>query len=171
VNEQSIGADAGLSGVSILGDDRAFGRGIEVGVVEDDKRRLPPSSSEIFLTVEATCFMSARPTSVEPVNETLRTMGFVVISSPIARASPVTTLSTPGRKPARDASSASASAENGVAPAGLMMTVQPAASAGETLRVIIEDGKFHGVIAAQTPTGCLITMSRRSLPMVGITSP
>ncbi len=63
------------------------------------------------------------------------------------------------------------SAENGVASAGLMTTVQPAASAGETLRVIIEHGKFHGVIAAQTPTGSLMTTRRRSLAMVGITSP
>jgi hypothetical protein len=31
--------------------------------------------------------------------------------------------------------------------AGFSTTVQPAASAGETLRVIIEHGKFHGVIA------------------------
>ena len=31
--------------------------------------------------------------------------------------------------------------------------MQPAASAGATLRVIIEAGKFHGVIAAHTPTG------------------
>ena len=81
------------------------------------------------------------------------------------------TLRTPGGKPARAASSASASAENGVAAAGLITTVHPAASAGETLRVIIDDGKFHGVIAAQTPTGSLITTRRRSLPIVGMTSP
>ena len=36
-------------------------------------------------------------------------------------------------------------------------TVQPAASAGETFRVIIDMGKFHGVIAATTPTGALTT--------------
>ena len=52
-----------------------------------------------------------------------------------------------------------------------MTTVQPAASAGATLRVIIEQGKFHGVIATQTPTGCFSTTSRRSFPIVGITSP
>ncbi len=132
---------------------------------------LPPSSSEIFLIVGATCFIRRRPTSVEPVNESLRTVGFAHISPPIAGASPVTTLSTPGGNPARCASSASASAEYGVASAGLMTTVQPAASAGATLRVIIDDGKFHGVIAAQTPTGSLTTTSRRSLEIVGITSP
>jgi hypothetical protein len=53
----------------------------------------------------------------------------------------------------------------------LLTTVQPAASAGATLRVIIECGKFQGVIAAHTPTACLTTTRRRSLPIVGITSP
>ena len=43
---------------------------------------------------------------------------------------------------------------------GLEHHVQPAASAGETLRVIIEQGKFHGVMAPQTPIGCLIASSR-----------
>ena len=31
--------------------------------------------------------------------------------------------------------------------------VQPAASAGATLRGIMDMGKFHGVMAAATPTG------------------
>jgi hypothetical protein len=34
----------------------------------------------------------------------------------------------------------------------LWLTVQPAASAGATLRVIIDIGKFQGVMAATTPT-------------------
>jgi hypothetical protein len=34
--------------------------------------------------------------------------------------------------------------------------VHPAARAGATFRVIIENGKFHGVMAATTPTGCLM---------------
>lgn len=34
------------------------------------------------------------------------------------------------------------------------LTVQPAARAGDTLRVIMEKGKFQGVMAATTPTGC-----------------
>ena len=59
---------------------------------------LPPSSSEIFLIVGATCFISRRPTSVEPVNDSLRTVGFAHISPPIDGASPVMTLSTPGRE-------------------------------------------------------------------------
>jgi hypothetical protein len=55
--------------------------------------------------------------------------------------------------------------------AGFSTTVQPAASAGETLRVIIEHGKFHGVIAPQTPIGCLMASSRASARWVGMVSP
>ena len=75
------------------------------------KGALPPSSSEIFFTVGAACFISSRPTSVEPVKEILRTTGLAQSSPPIAGASPVMMLSTPLGKPARSASSASASAE------------------------------------------------------------
>jgi hypothetical protein len=72
---------------------------------------LPPSSSDSFLIVGATCAMSLRPTSVEPVNESLRTVGLAHISPPTCDALPITTLNTPGGNPARCASSASASAE------------------------------------------------------------
>src|SRR5258705_3738934 len=114
---------------------------------------LPPNSSESFLIVGATCCMSRRPTSVDPVNDSLRTSGLAHISPPIADALPVITLSTPAGNPARCASSASAKAEYGVASAGLMTTVQPAASAGATLRVILVHRKYHGVMPAHTPTG------------------
>src|ERR671935_204823 len=100
-----------------------------------------------------------------------RTAGCSHKTLPIGGASPVTMLNTPAGMPAFSASAASASADSGVSLAGLSTTVQPAASAGETLRVIIEFGKFHGVMAPQTPIGCLITTSLRSLPTVGIVSP
>jgi hypothetical protein len=90
---------------------------------------LPPSSSETFLISFAHCSISWRPISVEPVNESLRTSGLPVSSLPTSLAAPVTTLNTPGI-PARLASSASASAENGVWLAGLSTIVQPAANAG-----------------------------------------
>jgi hypothetical protein len=64
---------------------------------------------------------------------------------------------TPAGTPARNASSASASADSGVCSAGLTTTVQPAANAGATLRVIMAIGKFHGVMAAHTPIACLMT--------------
>src|ERR1700734_554082 len=102
---------------------------------------LPPSSRDIFLTVAAHCAMSFLPISVEPVKVSLRTVGFDVISPPMAEADPVITLNTPCGMPALAASSANASAEYGVSVAGLHTSVQPAASAGPTLRVIIAAGK------------------------------
>jgi hypothetical protein len=53
----------------------------------------------------------------------------------------------------------------------LRTIVQPAASAGAALRVGIAEGKFHGVIPAETPTGCLRTTMRRSGSGDGIVSP
>jgi hypothetical protein len=37
--------------------------------------------------------------------------------------------------------------------------------------VIIAAGKFHGVIAATTPIGCLMTTMRESARKVGLISP
>jgi hypothetical protein len=56
---------------------------------------LPPSSSETFLTVLAHCDISSFPTCVDPVNDSLRTIGFDVSSPPMSDADPVTTLKTP----------------------------------------------------------------------------
>ena len=106
--------------------------------------------------------MSSLPTAVEPVNDSLRTLSLPVNSPPMAAASPVTTLITPAGMPARCASSAMASAEKGVCGAGLMTMGQPAPSAGPALRVIMAAGKFHGVMAATTPTGWRSTMMRLS---------
>src|SRR5690606_5149044 len=109
-----------------------------------------------FFTVLAHCSMRILPISVEPVKVSIRTLGFEVSSPPITLALPVTTLKTPFGTPARSASSASANAVSGVSDAGLQTTVQPTANAGATLRVIMAAGKFHGVMAATTPTGCLM---------------
>jgi hypothetical protein len=135
------------------------------------KGALPPSSSESFLIVEAHCAISRRPTSVDPVNDNFRTRELAVSAPPMASGSPVSTFSTPAGRRAACARRASASAVSGVCSAGLTTTVQPAASAGATLRVIIASGKFHGVIAAQTPTGWRIVSSRRSAAGLGMVSP
>ena len=103
--------------------------------------------------VDAHCSINNFPICVEPVNETLRTAGCEVKTAPISRALPVTTLITPFGIPACSANATKAKADNGVSDAGLIMTVQPAAKAGPTLRVIMALGKFHGVMAATTPTG------------------
>jgi hypothetical protein len=125
------------------------------------KGALPPSSRLIFLIVGAHCAARMRPTSVEPVNDRWRTTSLAHSTLPISiepALSAVRMFSTPAGMPARWASSATASADSGVCSAGLMITGQPAASAGATLRVIIAIGKFHGVMAAHTPIGCLMTM-------------
>ena len=128
------------------------------------KGALPPSSSDTFFTVEAHCDISSLPTAVEPVKLSLRTIGLLVSSPPIAFESPVTTERTPAGTPARSARTHMASAEYGVSSEGLTTIVQPAASAGPTLRVIIAAGKFQGVIAAVTPIGCFSTTMRLSRP-------
>ncbi len=88
-----------------------------------------------------------------------------------AAASPTTTLNTPAGMPARAANTARASAVSGVCSAGLTTAVQPTARAGATLRVIMAAGKFHGVIAAQTPTGSRVTSRRLSALLDGTISP
>src|SRR5690606_17974801 len=93
------------------------------------------------------------PTSVDPVKVIFLMIGFSQISSPISPALPVTMLTTPLGMPASSHSAPQARPEYGVCEAGLTTTVQPAAIAGAILRASIEDGKFHGVIAAMTPTG------------------
>src|SRR6185437_3184753 len=107
------------------------------------KGALPPSSSPSFFTPTDACRYRILPTSVEPVKPTKRTAGCSHSTLPIADELPVSTLNTPLGIPAFAASATSASAVNGVSFAGLSTTVQPAASAGETLRVIIEQGKFQ----------------------------
>ncbi len=135
------------------------------------KGALPPSSRPTFFTVAAAWRISSLPTSVEPV----KPMNFTSAAShqtlPMAGASPVMTLSTPAGMPARWASSASASAVSGVSGAGLITAVQPAASAGLTLRVIMAAGKFQGVIAAMTPIGWRITITRAPGKGEGMVSP
>ena len=47
----------------------------------------------------------------------------------------------------------SRSVDRGASSEGLITIVQPAASAGPSLYATSSSGKFHGVIAATTPTG------------------
>ena len=73
--------------------------------------------------------------------------------------------------PAAATASTTNRSESGVTLAGLMTTVQPAARAGAILRVAIASGKFHGVMAPQTPIGCRIASRRASARWVGMVSP
>ena len=114
------------------------------------------------------------PTGVEPVKVILRTRASASHASTTAGVrsrDAVTMFSTPGGTPASSASFTSASEVSGVSSAGLHTTVQPAASAGAILRAIIAAGKFHGVIAATTPTGSFSASMRRPDTGAGMTSP
>ncbi len=112
---------------------------------------LPPSSMDSRLSVGAACSIRMRPTRVEPVKDSFRTRGEVDSTVPMSRGRPVTTLSA--SMPDSCASTASASAVNGVISEGFTTMAQPAASAAPALRVIMAAGKFHGVMATERPTG------------------
>ena len=110
-----------------------------------------PSSS-------ATCFRGARcfsfqPTSPEPVNVRAATRSSSMRTSPISDDEPATTLSHPAGSPASCMSSASKSADSGVADAGLSTMAQPAARAGAILCATRLHGKLNGEIAPTTPRG------------------
>ena len=132
---------------------------------------LPPSSKESFFTVFALCCIKILPTAVLPVNEIFLTFEFEVISLPISSGSPVIIFITPFGNPACSARTTNAIAVSGVCSAGLIIKVHPAASPGAHFLVIIAAGKFQGVIAAQTPMGCLRVIMRLSFIGSGRTSP
>src|SRR6185369_15780222 len=97
--------------------------------------------------------ITAVPVAVEPVKATLSTPGCSASGAPASGPKPVSTLKTPGGKPASSNSFANSKVEAGACSAGLATTVQPAASAGPSFHVSSSTGEFHGVIAATTPTG------------------
>src|SRR5699024_6223252 len=98
------------------------------------------------------------------------TSGLLVISSPISCAEPITKFRTPLGKFASWKHLNISIADNGVIAAGFNTDVQPAAMAGANLRVIIDKGKFQGVIAAHTPMGFFNTIKCFSVCDPGITS-
>src|SRR6202022_2714799 len=122
---------------------------------------LPPSSIEQLITFSAACASRMRPTSVEPVNDNLRTRGSLSIALTTSdERFDGMTFTTPFGTPACSSRSATAGADRGVPDAGLRMTVQPAASAGPILRVAMAAGKFQGVTSTETPIGWCSTRMR-----------
>ena len=115
---------------------------------------LPPSSRVTRLSVPATALAISRPTSVEPVNATLSTSGWLTSACPVPPA-PVTMLTTPGGRSACWQISAKSSAVRGVVSAGLSTTVLPQASAGAIFQASISSGKFQGMTWPATPSGVL----------------
>ncbi len=136
------------------------------------KGACPPNSNDRRFMVSVACFMRILPTSVEPVKDSLRTRSSSMMAVVMSGASsPTTTDSTPLGSPASSKTVASSRAVSGVSSEGLITMLQPAASAGANLRVIIAAGKFQGVMAAVTPTGRFSTRMRLSGELAGTVSP
>ena len=114
---------------------------------------LPPSSMVVRLKCRAAVSLMRRPVASEPVKATLATSGCSTSGMPTSLPKPVTTLTTPGGKPASAISFMNSSVDTEVNSEGFTTTVLPAASAGASLNARISSGEFHGQIATQTPRG------------------
>ena len=112
---------------------------------------LPPSSSVTRLRSGAADRATFLPVSTEPVKLILRGTGCVVMKAPRS-SPPLTMLTTPGGKTSRS-SSPTFSVVSGVYGDGLSTSVLPARSAGAIFQKARVSGKFHGVMAATTPSG------------------
>src|SRR5215510_9851003 len=93
------------------------------------------------------------PVASDPVNATFATSGCSTSGAPTSGPKPVTTLTTPGGKPAASTSFMNSSTEAEVNSDGLITTVLPAANAGASFHVVNRSGEFQGTIAAMTPSG------------------
>ena len=112
---------------------------------------LPPSSRVTLAMWSAASFMTCLPVSVEPVKATLSTPGWRTRAHPVVGPKPVTTLKTPGGKPASSKSLANSSVEAGVCSAVFTTKVQPAARAGASLQVEQEERRVPGRDGADHP--------------------
>ena len=114
---------------------------------------LPPSSRETFLRLPVAALATSRPDRGRTGEGHLVHAGVGGDGAADDGPGPVTTLRTPGGRPASWHSSASRSVDSDVSSAGLRTTVLPVASAGASFQAAIDIGKFHGTIAPTTPTG------------------
>ncbi len=118
---------------------------------------LPPSSSVTRFMVSAPARKIALPTAVEPVNDTLAISGFELSSAPTTSPRPLTTLNTPGGRPASCSASTRIWVWVALISLGLMTLVQPAAMAIASLPQMKPTLLFHGVMIATTPSGSITT--------------
>jgi hypothetical protein len=102
-----VGGDAALAAVAELGDHRRLDRDVEIGIVEDQQRRVAAQLQRQALDGRADLAISRAPTAVEPVKVIFRTTaggGDDVAES--CRPCADHTLSTPGGIPASSARAA-----------------------------------------------------------------
>ena len=108
---------------------------------------MPPSSIETLSTLSAAWAISFRPTSVEPVKESLRSRGSAMIGFEIPlEDEPVTTLRTPSGSPHSARSFASASIESGRLLGGLDDHRAAGGDRRADLAGAHRVGKFQGVM-------------------------
>ena len=112
---------------------------------------LPPSSRVTRLRSGAADAATFFPVSIDPVKLIFRGTGWLVIQAP-SSSPPLTTFNTPGGRTSRS-SSPTLRVDRGVKGDGLRTMVLPASSAGAIFQKARVRGKFHGVIAATTPSG------------------
>ena len=134
--EHPGGGRAVLAGVEVARDRDGLGGGLDVGVVEDDDRRLAAELEVDALEVLGGATPPpACPARTEPVIATIAASGARPGARPVSR-SPVMTLRTPGGRNSA-AISASSSVVSGVVSLGLSTTVLPAARAGANFQMAI----------------------------------
>ena len=112
-----------------------------------------PSSSVTRLIPAAALRITSAPASVEPVNATFATSGCSTSRVPTVWPGPTTAWSTPSGMPASEASSHRRMVLRGVSDAGFTTTVFPQHRAGPIFHEAMRRGKFHGTMAATTPSG------------------
>ena len=114
---------------------------------------LPPSSSDTGTIRSAAAAMTSFPTSVDPVNESLRTSGWCASGAPHSSPNPVSTLRTPGGRCSL-AISASRSTASGASSAAFITIVFPAHGRPcAILTAARSTGAFQGMMAPTTPSG------------------
>jgi hypothetical protein len=116
---EAVGADAGLAGVAVLADHRAFDGAVEVGVVEDDEGRVAAQLQADLLDRRRALRARMRPTSVRAGERQVahHVAGCTApcrSRSSLAASAGDRCSARPAGMPARCASSATARADSGV---------------------------------------------------------
>src|SRR5207342_3278046 len=123
---------------------------------------LPPISRWTFLNPGAQAWLTSRPVSVDPVNETTRTSGCATSGAPVPGPSPKTRFSTTAGTPASASACTKLTPDAGASSAGLNTTVLPHTRAGRIFHDGTAIGKFQAVIIPQTPIGWRIDIANLS---------
>lgn len=94
------------------------------------------------------------PVAIEPVKAIFRIFMWLAIRLPVVGPIPVTTLRTPGGKPASLNSAATFRAPSGDFSLDLIITQFPVAKAGAVFMANMIKETFQGKMPATTPNGC-----------------